>query len=257
MKLKFSLPKISDARKRKLSKTNSSTYLHEDDSAVVLSLAKAAGVGESEALRVIVSDWISSQRVKAMGRDQVEDPIRRIYERVVEERINPLAELVRQIKGSVEKLASGQPAPQMRELLPAAGQDNGGEILSAINGLRSLIEQTGSDLSESSAAQISQLDTIQAAVLGLHGITSETFASSWTIADLIARYLVEVSLRDQNLLPEEVESEATKERALLRLEGLMKIAGLGRLLELPKEFLLAESVLLQKFSPVNGQTTVY
>ena len=136
MKLKFSLPTIFSAKKRKLSKANSSTYLFEDDLPVVLSLAKAAGVGESKALRVIVSDWIRIQRVKTIGKDHVEDPIRRIYERVIEERISPLADLVRQLQGSVEKLAGSQSAARATEFLTQSTTDARGEILNAIAGLR-------------------------------------------------------------------------------------------------------------------------
>lgn len=252
MKRKFSLPKDNSTKKRKIAKPSCGTHLFEDDYKEIISMCRAEGVGESEALRLIVSEWMRDQRVKALGKDHVEDPIRRIYERVITEQLAPLSESVRSIKSSVEKLSQNRALPAAPGYSSNIAPEQSSGIMAAINELKSILEQTGSDLSENGASQIEILDSIQKSQTTLHAITSETFAAGWTIADLLVRYVVEVNLRDQNKLPDEVEQEVALERRGLRMEGLKKIAGIEDFLELPEGLRIAQLVLSSRSFPMTA-----
>jgi hypothetical protein len=158
MRSKFSLPKYLGPRNRKIARPNSSTHLFEDDYKFILVLCKSENVTESEAIRLIISDWIRCKKVEALGRDQVEDPIRRIYERVMDEQLAPLVETVRKIKLSPEKLSNNGSHSQEASSSTFSSGERDSNILDAIASLRQLLEQTGSHLAETGAAQMNQLD---------------------------------------------------------------------------------------------------
>lgn len=251
MRRRYALPKISGTKKRKIAKPNSSTHLFTDDYKEVLDICQAEGIKESEAIRLIVSDWLRSKKVEALGKDQVEDPIRRVYERVIGEQIAPLVETVQALKTALEK------QPKVRTSLPEPPPSNSTQtsqfsaLLESIAELKQMLEQTGSDLTEAGAAQMNQLELIHKSQLTLQSIGSETFAAGWTISDLIIRYLVEADLRAQNMEPESVESEVASERRGLRLEGLNKIASIEEFFDLPEEFRLAQLVLSSRTFPMS------
>jgi hypothetical protein len=153
-------------------------------------MSRAEYTDESEVLREIVRDWFRIKRIEALGRDQVVDPIRAIYERVISQQIAPLLGAISQIKSM---LASGQrpAANSAQRPLPAGSPD----IVEALAGIRSLIEQANNGVSESSTAQLSKLSEISHSQKALHTIGSETFASTWSISDFLIRYLVEARLQ--------------------------------------------------------------
>lgn len=250
MKKKISLPKDNSTKKRKIARPSCGTHLFEDDYKEIIGMCKAEGVKESEALRLIVSEWFRDQRVKALGKDNVEDPIRRIYERVIGEQLEPLFDTVRNVKSMVEKLSTARPLPPPSSNSSAPIPDNSAGILVAINELKSLLEQTGGDLAENGAAVMEQLDSIQKSQTTLQAISSETFANGWTIADLLIRYLVEVNLREQQKSQDEVEEEVMAERRGLRLEGLRKIADIEDYLKLPDGLRIAQLVLGSRAFPM-------
>jgi hypothetical protein len=251
MKRRYALPKVSSTKKRKIARPNSSTHLFTDDYKEVLDICQTEGIKESEALRLIVSDWIRDKKVEALGKDQLEDPIRRVYERVISEQIAPLVESVKTMKSVVERLSRGGGASPDKSQPSASPMPQTLGLLEAIAELRQMLEQTGSDLTESGAAQMEQLEQIHKSQLTLQSIGSETFATGWTITDLIIRYLVEADLRAQNKEPDEVESEVAAERRGLRLEGLKKIAGIEAFFNLPDEFRLAQLVLSSRTFPMS------
>jgi hypothetical protein len=245
-RVRFSLPKFLSTKKHELAKINSSTYLHKDEYPIIQDLCNAEGVKESEALRLIVSDWIRRKRVEALGRDNSEDPIRKIYERVMEEQIAPLLLDIQAMKSSLDKLSSKSSTSEISTALQGQIPDQSSDILEAIKRLRSLLEQTGSDLSESCGSQMIQLEQINKSHQVSQAIGNETFASVWTVLDLVIRYVMEVNLLDQNKSPEELDFEIAAERQVLRLEGLKKIALVEKLFNLPDELRLAERVLAER-----------
>ena len=72
-------------------KVSSSTKLYADDYVTVGKLIEAWGKSESEVIRLIVYDWLRSNRVRALGRDEASEEVRAVYERVVSEQVAPLA----------------------------------------------------------------------------------------------------------------------------------------------------------------------
>src|ERR1041385_7584550 len=89
-------------RKRVFSRTTSSTKLFADDYKTVDSLAAAWGETTAGVIRIIVHDWLRSQRVRALGRDETTEQVRAVYERVVSEQVAPLAAAVRGLKHLLE-----------------------------------------------------------------------------------------------------------------------------------------------------------
>lgn len=245
----------SGSKKRRIAKPNCTTRIFEDNYRELQQMIRAQGSNESEILREIVSDWFRMKKVQALGRDQTEDPIRRIYERVVEEKItahiSPLTASLQELKKMLGAFTGNRTSAP---IVQSPTQNGGNTILEAIESLRALIEQTGSDLSETNALQVNQLDQIQKAHLALQAIGSENFAASWSILDLIIRYVVEMNLRDQQKSPDDVEREVTQDRAGLRLEGLRQIADVEELFSLPQELRLAELVLPQSLFQPNGHS---
>lgn len=230
----------SRGKKRRISKSTCSTKLYEDDYKDILSTVKAQGSNESEVIREIISEWYRAKRVEALG--QVEgDPItRRIYQRMLEEHLDPFLERISKIQTSLDNISSqGLPKQNASVSNLANSADKFAEILRELMVLRELIERNDSILSENDEILVSQLNKIQKGLLATQGTVSECYASSWSILDLIVRYLVEVNMRDQNLSPDEAEGEAAKERQGLRLEGLRQIAELEQILDMPKELRLA------------------
>lgn len=238
-------------KKRKLCKQTSGTKLYQDDHKELVKICERNQQTEGEVLREIVSDWLRGKRVETLGRNQVEDPIRRIYERVIGEQIAPLVENIKTLKSAVESFSKGEVNKPQTTSRPSFSGDEIVRILGSIDELRSLLEQTGSELSETGAAQMNQLDQLHQSQLALQTIGSETFASSWTIADLFIRYLVEVDLRTQEMEPDRVEQIVAGERRGLRLEGLNKIAEIESFFQLPEKYRLAQQVLTSRTFPLS------
>jgi hypothetical protein len=234
-------------KKRKLCKQTSGTKLYQDDHKEVVKICDRNQQTEGEVIRKIVSDWLRGKRVEALGRNQVEDPVRRIYERVIDERINPLTNSINELKAAIKNLpksgsspgsipSTEQPATQSSELQPLLAE------------LRELLEKTSHDVSESSETQISMLDDLLRGYKALHGIGCETFASAWSAVDFLIRYLVEPALKSQVTSLSEAEEISTDERRNLRQDSLRKIADMEAFLRLPENYEFIRS-LAQNFSP--------
>jgi hypothetical protein len=83
--------KKSAGRTPKLAKKPVNTKLYSDDYVTVGKLTGSWGKSESEVVRLIVADWLRSNRVRALGRDEASEQVRAVYERVVSEQVAPLA----------------------------------------------------------------------------------------------------------------------------------------------------------------------
>lgn len=246
-----------NSKKRTIAKPNCSTRLFVDNYREVQQMIRAQGSNESEVLREIVSDWFRMKRIQALGRDQTEDPIRRIYERVIEEKIKehitPLTTTLSELKKVIGGFSTGNTPASQSDSQSSSGNT---DVLCALDSLRSLLEQTGSDLGESNAAQISQLEQLTQGHLALQAIGGENFAVGWSVLDLIIRFMVEINLHDRNKTPDEVEDYVRKERTGLRLEGLQKISGVEDLFDLPKALRIGKRVLPQSIFQQNGHESL-
>ena len=73
-----------------LAKESSNTKLFADDYVTVGKLIKSWGKSESEVIRIIIFDWLRSNRVRALGQDEAAEQVRAVYERVISEQLAPL-----------------------------------------------------------------------------------------------------------------------------------------------------------------------
>src|SRR5947208_14464371 len=85
-------------RRPVFAKPTSSTKLYADDYKTVDSLAAAWGETPAGVIRIIVHDWLRSQRVRSLGRDEASEAVRGVYERVVSEQVEPLAAAILVLK---------------------------------------------------------------------------------------------------------------------------------------------------------------
>ena len=215
----FKTPKKN--KKLKLAKNPTSFRLYEETIKDVTKMSQAEGITESEVLREIIRDWFRIKRIEVLGRDQVEDPVRAIYERVMSQQLEPLHESISTIKSLLQRTATGH---QTEPFLPQLSiTEAPSEIMEALAGIRSLLVQMMADVTASTDQQLKRLSEFFQSQRALHAITSETFASTWTISDFIVRYLVEKTLLTQGKCRDDVEAEVDVERRGLRAEGLEKI----------------------------------
>lgn len=89
-----------------LAKKSSNTKLFADDHVTVGKLTGSWGKAESEVNRIIVSDWLRSNRVRAMGRDEAAEAVRGIYERVISEQVAPLTRGIEELDKKLGALRS-------------------------------------------------------------------------------------------------------------------------------------------------------
>src|SRR5437588_6498822 len=106
-------------RKRIFAKTTSSTKLFVDDYKTVGDLMNAWDETEAGVIRIIVHDWIRSQRVRALGRDEASEQVRAVYERVVSEQVAPLAAAVLELKGLLGQTARTRRVAYLLEAVAA------------------------------------------------------------------------------------------------------------------------------------------
>jgi hypothetical protein len=231
--------KKSAGRTPKLAKKPVNTKLYSDDYITVGRLTGSWGKSESEVLRLIVADWLRSNRVRALGRDEASEQVRAVYERVVSEQVAPLARAVEELDKRVGAL-QGVYSP------PAAGGKASavapvGEVRELIAGVRALVEQAAGDLSESGVFQLERIERLERAVALGNALLGETFASVWSARDWIIRYMVEVEMFGHGKPPDEVEEAVAKEKLVLWREAARNIVFVEEELGVPDELRISLS----------------
>src|ERR1043165_9835467 len=98
-------------RRPVFAKPTSSTKLYADDYKSVDSLAAAWGETQAGVIRIIVHDWLRSQRVRALGRDEASEQVRAGYERVVAVQVAPLAAAIVELKCLLEQRVPSHAQP--------------------------------------------------------------------------------------------------------------------------------------------------
>jgi hypothetical protein len=210
-------------RKRVFSRTTSSTKLFADDYKTVDSLAAAWGETTAGVIRIIVHDWLRSQRVRALGRDETTEQVRAVYERVVSEQVAPLAAAVRGLKDLLENRTSlqAQPAAGSRVQLEE-GQVAQSAVV--IESLRRTVEQAASDLTESGVTQLEQMERLSKLIRLSNRLAGENFAATWAVRDWIIRFLVEVEMLSHNKQPDAVAEAVSSEKLVLWREARDMVA---------------------------------
>lgn len=211
-------------RRPKLSKKSSNTKLYADDHVTVGKLVGSWGKPESEVIRVIVSDWLRSNRVRAMGRDEAAEEVRGVYERVISEQVAPLARGIEELNKKLGALQGVDSSPAAGAKASAAAP--AGEFRELIAGVRALVEQAAGDLSESSALQLERIERVARAQALTNALLGETFGAAWSTRDWLIRYLVEVDMLGRDQQPDDVEDALRKEKLVLRDEAGRTIGSL-------------------------------
>lgn len=236
-------PRRPDRKKRGrrpvLAKESSNAKLFADDYVTVGKLIKSWGKTESEVIRIIIYDWLRANRVRALGRDEAAEAVRGVYERVVSEQVAPLVRAVEEIKRAL-----ALPAGSVRTL-PAGGEaaatPPGGELRELVAGVRALVEQAASDLSESGLFQLERIERLERAAALTNTLLGETFASVWSARDWIIRHMVEVDWFSRNKSPDEVEDAVAKEKLVLWREAARNIGFVEEELGVPDELRISLS----------------
>src|ERR1043165_7093971 len=177
-------------RRPVFAKPTSSTKLYADDYKSVDSLAAAWGETQAGVIRIIVHDWLRSQRVRALGRDEASEQVRAVYERVVAVQGAPTAAAIREWKSPLEKRAPSHAQPAVGSRPPLEdGQVS--QLAVMIESLRRTVEQASSDLAENGVTQLEQLERLAKLIRLSNRLTAESFAATWAVRDWVIRFLVE------------------------------------------------------------------
>jgi hypothetical protein len=101
-------PMPRKGRVRLISNKASGTKLFIDDLREVIRLAELERRGTiSDCIRDLVHEALAYRRVRAMGRDATEEPLRRIHQQAISAGINPLEIEIREMKEMIRKLTLG------------------------------------------------------------------------------------------------------------------------------------------------------
>jgi hypothetical protein len=218
------MPGGKKGRRRPLfAKPTSSTKLYADDYKTVDSLAATWGETPAGVIRIIVHDWLRSQRVRALGRDEASEAVRGVYERVVSEQVAPLAAGILELK----RLLGNRTPPQAQ---PAAGShtplDEGqvSQLVVMIESLRRTVEQAASDLAENGATQLEQSERLAKLIRLSNRLSGENFAATWAVRDWVIRFLVEVDMLGHDKQPDAVAEAVSSEKLLLWHEARDHVA---------------------------------
>lgn len=225
-----------------LAKKSSNTKLFADDHMTV------GKPSEPEGRRTRKSSGLSSMTGSgptgcALGRDEAAEAVRGVYERVVSEQVAPLVRAVEEIKRALalsESRAGIIPADGDAEALPP-----GGEFRESIAGVRQLVEQAASDLSESGLFQLERIERLERAAALTNALLGETFASVWSARNWIIRYMVEVEMFGHDKSPDEVEDAVGKEKLVLWREAAQNIGFVEEELGIPDALRISLSERVQ------------
>jgi hypothetical protein len=236
-------PRTPDRKKRgrrpALAKESSNAKLFADDYVTVGKLIKSWGKTESEVIRIIVYDWLRANRVRALGRDEAAEAVRGVYERVVSEQVAPLVRAVEEIKRALALSEGRARMISVNEEADASAYN--GEFRELIHGVRALVEQAASDLSESGLFQLERIERLERAAALTNALLGETFASAWSARDWVIRFLVEVDMFSSNKSPDEVEEAVAKEKLVLWREAARNIGFVEDELGVPDELRISLS----------------
>lgn len=224
-----------------LAKESSNSKLFADDYVTVGKLINSWGKSESEVIRIIVFDWLRSNRVRALGQDEATEEVRAVYERVVSDQVAPLARDLAEIKRALAggtQLNAAPPAPGNQAAVGRAAA--AGE---SVAGLRALIEQAAGDLTESSSIQLEKIERLERAMALALSLLGETFSSTWMVRDFVIRYLVEVDMAGQNKAPDDIDDAVHKEKLVLLREATNNIRRLEETHQLPEDLRISLSEL--------------
>ena len=214
-------------RKPIFAKPTSSTKLYADDYKTVDSLAATWGETQAGVIRIIVHDWLRSQRVRSLGRDEASEAVRGVYERVVSEQIAPLAAGILELKGLLGNRISSQAQPATGSHPPLEERQIS-QLAVMIESLRRTVEQAASDLTENGATQLEELERLAKLIRLSNALVGENFAATWAVRDWVIRFLVEVDMLSHDKQPDAVAEAVSSEKLLLWSEARDHVATVFR-----------------------------
>jgi hypothetical protein len=94
-------------RPRLVTSTTNSTKLFVDDSREIAALTRAENKSRSDIIRELVHEALRLRRLRAIGRDEGEDYVRRIHREVITEEINPLISSIADVRQLLEQFSTG------------------------------------------------------------------------------------------------------------------------------------------------------
>jgi hypothetical protein len=94
-------------RPRLVASSPSSTKLFVDDSREVAALTRTENKSRSDIIRELVHEALRQRRLRAIGRDEGEDYIRRIHREAIVEGVNPLVSAIADLRQKMEHFSAG------------------------------------------------------------------------------------------------------------------------------------------------------
>ncbi len=94
-------------RPRLVASTSSTTKLFVDDLREVSSLSHDEGKSRSDVIRELVHEALRQRRLRALGRDESENHVRKIYQETVAEAVEPLMKELRRSSSATGNCGCG------------------------------------------------------------------------------------------------------------------------------------------------------
>ncbi len=191
------------SRKKQLSKRATGTKLWLADEQVFDEFVRRKHTIPGQLLREIVHEWATTMRVSGQAKDTMDAaaPIRKLHQQIIAEEIGPLRDTLATILG----LLSDEDSPRV---LANANTPDSTLLL--------LLEK----LAEELKATKEELALLRAFATAHYLLSGQSFATTWSVLNLLQRYLVEPTIKR---IPEHAQNSlqiATDEREDGRREGL-------------------------------------
>lgn len=240
-------------RTPEIASKNCNTWLYAEDLEEVLRMVSAKGSNESAVIREIVHEWMRLKKKKALATEAATGPeqIRNLLSEVVEQQLKSvrekqaamgggIGELLGMLAGVKDNFQGEKPdgLGAAQAVLPPEFMALLTRLEEELTAARRDISATRPEVGEGVGTQIHQLGRLIEGSHAQYTLLAQTFICNWTTLDFVVRFLVEASLRAQQMEVDQIDAETTEDRVNLRTSGLQIIQSLERQLKLPADLTL-------------------
>jgi predicted CopG family antitoxin len=191
-------------RPRIISRKASGTKLYIDDLREAVQLVKVEGESLSDVIRSLVHEALRNRRLRAIGRDEGDDFVRRVHRETIAEAVGPLREELAGLRALIAGKSAQQAASSAEGLKPENADYGLTEALAQMAERLARLDQRLADerLVPAMAGAVSAAKINRALVaLVSHLLRREAVAES------LVRLLVSVGMEKDQLGPEEIRLE--------------------------------------------------
>lgn len=191
------------SRKKQLSKRTTGTKLWLADERILDEFVRRKDTDPSRLLRQIVHEWATTMRVSGQAQETMDAaaPIQKLHRQIIAEEVGPLRDTLARILG----LLSDEDSPK---------------VLANANTPDSTLLVLLEKLAEELKATKEELRLLRAFATAHYLLSGQSFATTWSVVNLLQRYLVEPTLKRDQARANNSLQIATTEREDSRQEGL-------------------------------------